>query len=174
MGSRRMTKPVFRFPVTFEWIGGIHIIQIKTRNFVLILMGLLLIILFTCCFFSNKYYYSTMNSMKPTSLQYKGTVLFQSFSADYVDRLTTPKRSIYWGEINETENRIEITVPGKATIMIFPNDQDSVLMTYMPHHGIKRNYKLSGYGDFNRHLEILYKQTQNEVFNETIELPKTK
>ena len=46
-----MTKPVFRFPVTFEWIGGIHIIQIKTRNFVLILMGMLLIILFTCCFF---------------------------------------------------------------------------------------------------------------------------
>lgn len=49
---------------------------------------------------------------------------------------------------------------------------DSVLMKYDPHKGISKKYKLTGFGDFNGHLKVLYEITDNEVFKETIDLPK--
>lgn len=120
-------------------------------------------------------YIQTVESMLPTSVAYNGLVIERALNADYVDRFTDSKRSLHFGKLSSDSKKIEIIIPGKVTIDVYPNDTDSVLISYDPHgFGITRNYKLSGYGNFNRHLEILYDLTGNEVFNETIDLPEAK
>ena len=64
--------------------------------------------------------------------------------------------------------KIEINSPDRATLYVYPLDEDSIIIRYEPRNGIKRTYKKSGYGDLNRVLKTLYELTGNEIFNETI------
>ncbi len=119
-------------------------------------------------------YTQTVESVLPTSVEYNGIVIERALNSDYYALLNTSKRTLYFGEFSDTQ-KIQIIIPGKVTINVYPNDTESVLISYDPHgFGITRNYKLSGYGNFNQHLETLYDLTGNEVFNKTIELPEAK
>ncbi len=139
-------------------------------TFLCIIILFLIISLFTM----KRSYTQAVESMLPTSVEYNGTVIERALNSDYYALLNIPERTLYFGEFSDTR-KIEIIIPGKATINVYPNDTKSVLISYDPHgFGITRNYKLSGYGNFNQHLETLYDLTGNEVFNETIELPEAK
>lgn len=67
------------------------------------------------------------------------------------------------------ECAIEINSPSRATLYVYPLDEESIIIRYEPRNGIKRNYKNSGCGDFNRILKAFYELTNNQVFNETAE-----
>ena len=122
---------------------------------------------------SKHNYNQTIESMLPTHIEYNGTVINRALNADCVCRFLLPKRDLYFGKLPSNSKKIEIIIPGKVTINVYPNDTDSVLISYDPHDfGFTRNYKLSGFGDFNKHLEDLYELTDDEVFNETIDLPE--
>ena len=58
-----------------------------------------------------------------------------------------------------------MNAPGRATIYGYPSDEDSLLIRYEPRGSIKRTFKKSGVGDFNRVLEVFYEHTKREEFN---------
>lgn len=133
-----------------------------------------LLFIFLIWFHTNLEYNNTLESMKPISIEYSGQVIdgLKWVNADYVDRFTDANRTYYFGTLDDNSQFIKIIIPTKATLTVYPNDDNSVLLNYKPHKGISRNYKLSGYGDFNKHLKILYEMTGDEIFNDTIDLPK--
>lgn len=91
----------------------------------------------------------------------------------YCARFEVAKRTLYFGKLPEEAESIQIHIPTKVTITVYSNDDDSVIIQYDPRKfGITRNYKLSGYGGFNEHLEHLYMITENEVFNRVMDLPE--
>lgn len=57
----------------------------------------------------------------------------------------------------------------KYTLYVYPLDNDSIIIRYEPRNGIKSTYLKSGFGDFNRILEVIYELTGSEVFNESVE-----
>lgn len=83
--------------------------------------------------------------------------------------LTSGDCSLYFGELPSKNYAIEINSPDRATLYIFPSDEESIIVRYEPRNGIKRTYRKSGFGDFNSILEAFYELTDNEVFNEIIE-----
>lgn len=112
----------------------------------------------------NNNYLDSVDSMLPIVLEYNDVVIkHPDFNSDYVSRLKDAKRHIYWGTIN-SQKPIIINIPSKAEFRIYPNDDTSVLIEYIPHSGWTQKYKLSEFGDFKKHLEILYEITNNEVF----------
>ena len=76
---------------------------------------------------------------------------------------------MYFGELPSKGCAIEINSPDRATLYVYPLDNDSIIVRYEPRNGIKRTYLKSGFGDFNRILEVFYELTGNEVFNESVE-----
>ena len=142
-------------------------------NIFMFLLGVLCSTLVLIGVYTFFRYSDNISAAKPISLSYNQTHMFCSLSADYCSRLTTPKRTLYLCKLPQDSQPIEMIIPSKVTITVYPNDDDSVFIKYAPHKwGITRNYKLSGYGDFNKHLEILYEITENEAFNQVIDLPE--
>lgn len=108
--------------------------------------------------------------MLGTVVPYKHESITTHLSSDVCGYLTTGKeRWLYFGELPSQEYAIEINSPDRATLYVYPLDEDSIIIRYEPRNGIKRTYKKSGFGDFNRLLEVFYELTDNEVFNETID-----
>lgn len=143
-------------------------------KYIVVFICIIILCLIISLFAMKRSYIQTIESMLPTSVAYNDIVIERALNADYYIQFVSSKKIPYLGKINDTR-KIEIIIPGKVTINVYPNDTESVLISYDPHgFGITRNYKLSGYGNFNRHLEILYDLTGNEVFNETIDLPEVK
>lgn len=148
--------------------------KILKLKYVMAFLCIIIFLLIISLLIMERSYTQTVESMLPTSVEYNGTVIERALNSDYYALLNTSKKTLYFGEFSDTR-KIEIIIPGKATINVYPNDTKSVLISYDPHgFGITRNYKLSGYGNFNQHLETLYDLTGNEVFNETIELSEEK
>lgn len=115
-------------------------------------------------------YHENVDKMKKIAVSYKGECINTGLSADLCDYIGEGKKwNLYFGELPSQESAIEINAPYRATIHIYPSDEDSVIICYEPRGGIKRTFVKSGYGDFNRILEAFYELTENEVFNETIE-----
>lgn len=130
-----------------------------------VLSTIIIISLFT--FFTS--YEKNVDSMLSTEISYKGVRVSKYLSSDACDYLTTGNRKIYFGELPPKESAIEINSPLRATIFVYPLDENSMIIRYEPRNGISRNYIKSDYGDFNRYLEVMYELTDNEVFNETVE-----
>lgn len=114
----------------------------------------------------NNDYLNSVESMHPILLQYDNVVIrAPDFNSEYISRFTIAKKTLYFGELDKSKKPIVINIPKKAILNIYPNDDESVLLEYIPRCGLKRKYKLSNYGDFKRHLEILYEITGDEIFN---------
>lgn len=150
-------------------------IKTKRGKIILTIVFSALAVLLLFLFHKHEIYQNNIYAMLSPRVSYNGESIFTTVSSEYIGRFTNSKKRLYFGKIDEKQRCITITVPDKVTITVYPNDDDSVLMVYDPHHlGFTKRYKLSGYGDFNRHLKLLYQSTGNEVFNETIDLPKAK
>ena len=114
-------------------------------------------------------YEKNVDQMLATLVKYKGESMFTHLSSDACGYLTHGNRSLYFGELPSKECAIEINSPDRATLYVYPVDNDSIIVRYEPRNGIKRTYLKSGFGDFNRILEVFYELTGNEVFNESVE-----
>ena len=139
------------------------------KNILWMILGSLVTILLisSVTFFTS--YEKNMHQMLGTMVAYKHESVTTHLSSEVCDYLTDGDRSLYFGELPSQEHAIEINSPDRATVYVYPLDEDSVIIRYEPRNGIKRTYKKSGFGDFNRMLEALYELTDNEVFNETID-----
>lgn len=98
---------------------------------------------------------------------YKHEYFTVSLSADLCSYLDSShgRKTFYFGELPPQEEAIEINAPDRATIYVYPSDADSLIVRYEPRKGIKRNYKISGYGNFDKILKAFYELTDHEVFN---------
>ena len=114
-------------------------------------------------------YEKNVDQMLATLVKYKGESMFTHLSSDACGYLTHGNRSLYFGELPSKECAIEINSPDRATLYVYPLDNDSIIVRYEPRNGIKRTYLKSGFGDFNRILEVFYELTGNEAFNESVE-----
>ena len=114
-------------------------------------------------------YEKNVDQMLATLVKHKGESMFTHLSSDACCYLTHGNRSLYFGELPSEECVIEINSPDRATLYVYPLDNDSIIVRYEPRNGIKRTYLKSGFGDFNRILEVFYELTGNEVFNESVE-----
>lgn len=114
-------------------------------------------------------YDRNVKSMLHTSVSYKDVHISTSLSSDACGYLADGRRQLYFGELPSKENAIEINSPRRATIYVYPLDEDSMIIEYNPRNGISRNYIKSGFGDFNRFLQVLYELTENQVFHKTVE-----
>ena len=111
--------------------------------------------------------FSRKNRCTPIALSRHESITTH-LSSDVCGYLHSGSRSLYFGQLPSKDNAIEINSPDRATLYVFPSDQKSIIVRYEPRNGIKRTYKISGFGDFNSVLQALYQLTDNAVFNETI------
>ncbi len=140
------------------------------KNILWMMLGSLITIFLISGFTFFTSYEKNMHQMLGTMVIYKHESITTHLSSDVCGYLTTGKeRSLYFGKLPAQEYAIEINSPDRATLYVYPLDEDSIIIRYEPRYGIKRTYKKSGFGDFNRILEVLYELTGNEVFNETID-----
>ena len=140
------------------------------KNILWMLLGSIITIFFISGFTFFTSYEKNMYQMLGTMVIYKHESITTHLSSDVCGYLTTgKKRSLYFGKLPSQEYALEINSPDRATLYVYPLDEDSIIIRYEPRNGIKRTYKKSGFGDFNRVLEVFYELTDNEVFNETID-----
>ena len=99
-------------------------------------------------------YEKNVDQMLATLVKYKGESMFTHLSSDVCGYLTHGNRSLYFGELPSKKCAIEINSPDRATLYVYPLDNDSIIVRYEPRNGIKRTYLKSGFGDFNRILEV--------------------
>ena len=138
------------------------------KNILWMLLGSIITIFFISGFTFFTSYEKNMHQMLGTMVVYKHESITTHLSSDVCAYLSDGNRSLYFGEFPSQESAIEINSPDRATLYVYPLDEDSIIIRYEPRNGIKRTYKKSGYGDFNRVLKTLYELTGNEIFNETI------
>ncbi len=132
-------------------------------------LGSLITILIIASYTFLTSYEKNVDRMLNIAVSYKGESLYTDLSSDIIDYITdADKTQIYFGKLPAQE-AIEINAPNRATLYVFPLDEDSVIIRYEPRNGIKRTYEKSGYADFNSVLKAFYELTDNEVFNEIIE-----
>ena len=138
------------------------------KNILWMLLGSIITIFFISGFTFFTSYEKNMHQMLGTKVVYKHESITTHLSSDVCAYLSDGNRSLYFGELPSQESAIEINSPDRATLYVYPLDEDSIIIRYEPRNGIKRTYKKSGYGDLNRVLKTLYELTGNEIFNETI------
>lgn len=139
------------------------------KKFLWMLAGSFITIFIILSFNFLTSYEKNVDRMLRIVVSYKGESLYTDLSSDIIDYITdADKTQIYFGKLPAQE-AIEINAPNRATLYVFPLDEDSVIIRYEPRNGIKRTYKKSGYADFNSVLKAFYELTDNEVFNEIIE-----
>ena len=139
------------------------------KNILWMLLGSIITIFFISGFTFFTSYEKNMHQMLGTKVVYKHESITTHLSSDVCAYLSDGNRSLYFGELPSQESAIEINSPDRATLYVYPLDEDSIIIRYEPRNGIKRTYKKSGFGDFNRVLITLYELTGNEIFNETID-----
>lgn len=80
--------------------------------------------------------------MLGTMVIYKHESITTHLSPDVCGYLTTGKeRSLYFGKLPSQEHAIEINSPDRATLYVYPLDEDSIIIRYEPRNGIKSTYK---------------------------------
>lgn len=114
-------------------------------------------------------YDKNVAKMLGTDVTYKSEWVHTHLSADVYGYLTHGKKSLYFGELPSAECAIRISSSDKATLYVYPMDEDSIIIKYEPRNGIKRTYKMTDYGNFDRILQAFYELTGNEVFNEIVQ-----
>lgn len=131
-------------------------------------LGSFITIFVVACFSLLTSYEKNVHKMLGTMVVYKHESITTHLSSDVCGYLHSGSRSLYFGQLPSKDNAIEINSPDRATLYVFPSDQKSIIVRYEPRNGIKRTYKISGFGDFNSLLQALYQLTDNAVFNETV------
>ncbi len=133
-------------------------------------LGSLITILILASYTFLTSYEKNVDRMLKIAVSYKGETLYTDLSSDVCGYLTSSKKTeMYFGVLPPQDNSIQINAPDRATLYVYPLDEDSIIVRYEPRGGIKRNYKKSGFEDFNRILEVFYELTGNEIFNEDVE-----
>ena len=132
-------------------------------------LGSLITILVISCHSFVTSYDKSVDSTADVMVIYKHTTVFTSLSADIRDYISFGRKELYFGKLPSQEEAINISVPFRANIYVYPSDNDSVIVRYDPRNGISRNYKISGYGNFYKVLNAFYEHTDNEIFNKTYE-----
>ena len=134
------------------------------------LLGVLSVIIIITSYNFFTSFERNLDNMLSTMINYKKTSITSGgLSADACCYLASAKRKVYFGQLPNDAEPIIVRSPSRASMYIYPNDEKSVIVKYAPHNGITRNYVLTYIG-FNRYLEIFYEMTDNEVFNETIDI----
>lgn len=139
------------------------------KNILWMMLGSLITIVLIAglTFFTS--YKRNIGEMKATTVEYKQERITTYLSADACDYLIDGQRSLYLGKLPSEEHMIEINSPNRATLYVYPFDENAILIHYEPRNGIARTYKKSGYGDFNCVLKTLYELTDNKAFDEIID-----
>jgi hypothetical protein len=138
------------------------------KNFLWMLLGALITVTVILGYNFFTGYRTNIGRMSIIQISYKGEQVYTGLSADVRDYITEAKKTrLYIGELPEQE-AIKIDAPRRATLYVYPLDENSLLIRYEPRNGIRRTYIKSGYGDFNRVLKSFYELTDNEVFNEVV------
>lgn len=136
------------------------------KKFLWMLLGSLITIFTILSFNFLTSYEKNVDRMLKIAVSYKGESLYTDLSSDITDYITdADKTEIYFGRL-PTQEAIEINAPNRATLYVYPSDNNSIIVRYEPRNGIKRTYKMTGYGNFDRILQAFYELTDNEVFNE--------
>ena len=128
-------------------------------------VGSVITIFLIACYTFFTSYYNNVAKTAGIYVAYKHESFITHLSSDVRDYITDGKKSLYFGELPPQEKAIEINAPGRATIFVYPSDANSVIVRYEPRKGIKRNYKISGYGNFDKILKAFYELTGNEIFS---------
>ncbi len=131
--------------------------------------GSIITILVICLYTFVTSYDKTLDRTLATQVAYKGEYIVTSLSTDIYGYLDSShgNKSLYFGVVPAKEMAIEIVVPSKARLYIYPLDENSIIVRYEPFKGIKRNYKISGYCNFDKVLNAFYELTGNEIFKAT-------
>ena len=137
----------------------------KKINFLWMAAGSIITIVIIACYTFFTSYQNNLVKMLGSDVLYKHEWFHTHLSADICDYLETGKKvRLYFGELPPKEQAISISAAGIATLYVYPSDEDSLIVRYEPRNGIKRNYKLSGYGNFDKILNAFYELTGHEVF----------
>lgn len=156
--------------------------KIKTKRIVVIsavLIGVFFLLIVVANILQNALFHDIHLQLRlggdnSMVLQYNGVVIEKNhFSAEYSTRFDVAKHTLFFEKIDEDVTSIQITIPDKYILNIYPHDNNSILLI-LQWKSITLQYKLSDYGDFNRHLELLYEETDNEVFKQKLNLPQEK
>ncbi|MBQ7935192.1 MAG: hypothetical protein IJ333_02435 [Clostridia bacterium] len=142
------------------------------KRIIMILGVILLILILLVIAFKMEYKNAIYSTLTPI-IQYENTTIHSTVSNRYCGLLDIPNKHLYWGKLPEQSLRISINIPFKGLIYVYPYTDDAVIVRYEPRYGIKRNYVFSGI-NFNDHLETLYADLDNELFNKTVDLPKAR
>ena len=137
-----------------------------TSKFLWFFLGSIVTILVIFCYTFVTSYDKTLDRTLPSQVNYKGESFFTPLSAriyGYLDSSHGNKK-LYFRQLPAKETAIVITVPSRARLYVYSSDENSILVRYEPFKGIKRNYKISGYGNFDKVLNAFYELTGNEVF----------
>lgn len=137
----------------------------KNNKWIWFAAGILSTVLVISVFNFFTSYRRNAESMLRTQIYYKGQYASGWLSADAYGYLTDGEFRPYFGELPSEDNAIRLAAPKRAVWYVYPCDEDSLLISYHPTKGIPRTYKKSGYGDFNRLLNAIYRQSGNEAFN---------
>ena len=73
------------------------------------------------------------------------------------------ERNLYFDDIENSQNKITITVPNKIVLTVFSKDNNSIFLEFDMEKGIDRNYILNDL-NFNEFVDILYEITGNDIF----------
>ena len=138
------------------------------KNFLWMLLGALITVTVILGYNFFTGYRTNVGRMSIIQISYKGEQVYTGLSADVRDYITEAKKTrLYFGELPEAD-AIKIKARRRATLYVYPLDENSLLIRYEPQYGIARTYKKSGYGNFNKVLKAFYELTDNEVFNEVV------
>ena len=138
---------------------------IKSKFFWFFLGSLITILVISCYTFVTSYD-KTLDRTLPSEVYYKDESFVTPLSVNIYGRLDSShgNKKLYFGKLPEKETAIIITVPSRARVYVYPSDENSIIVRYEPFKGIKRNYKISGYGNFNKVLNAFFELTDNEIF----------
>lgn len=141
----------------------------KKSNILWMAVGSLITILIIMCYTFFTSYQSNIVKMLGADVVYKHEWFHTHLSSDICDYIEHGKKiTLFFGELPSKDEAIWISAPGWATLYIYPSDEESLIVRYEPRNGIKRNYKLSGYGNFDKVSNAFYELTGHEVFKVNI------
>ncbi|MBQ7936629.1 MAG: hypothetical protein IJ333_09850 [Clostridia bacterium] len=146
------------------------------QNILWFISGVLCTLIIVFSWLSATQYERDLHGLFSTQITYQETGIQGSLSADYWGLLKHPKRTFYFGALPDEEESITVNISYRAILTIYPKDKNSVILKYEPHNEniwpFSYTYKLTGYGNYNQHLEELYRIFEDEAFNKTIDLPE--
>ena len=137
-----------------------------TSKLLCCILGSLITILVISCYTFVTSYNKTLDRTLATHVIYKNEYIETFLSADLYGYLDSShgNKKLYFGVLPAKDTAIEIIIPSRARLYVYSSDENSILVRYEPFKGIKRNYKISGYGNFDKVLNAFYELTGNGIF----------